>query len=135
MSPKRAFYDLQVRFARTAARHAGMPLAAAMLDCTNLYVRFGAGRAFDRTHPLWAAYLHGLDEHASVKRSASGRGVICSAARRIRRRLRLSRRLAASLTCMNRMAERACTSTLKRITACRRSIPGDAPRATASCGR
>ncbi|WP_321935634.1 hypothetical protein [Paraburkholderia sp. J8-2] len=66
MSPERAFYDLQVRFARTAARLAGMPLAAALLDCTNLYVRFGAGRAFDRTHPLWAAYVYGLDECASV---------------------------------------------------------------------
>ncbi|WP_233885279.1 hypothetical protein [Paraburkholderia flagellata] len=66
MRPERAFYDLQVRFARTAARLADMPLAAALLDCTNLYVRFGAGRAFDRTHPLWAAYVRGLDERASV---------------------------------------------------------------------
>ncbi|MEM5448687.1 hypothetical protein [Paraburkholderia guartelaensis] len=66
MRPERAFYDLQVRFARTAARLADIPLAAALLDCTNLYVRFGAGRTFDRTHPLWAGYLDGLDEHASV---------------------------------------------------------------------
>ncbi|CAD6527462.1 hypothetical protein LMG27952_02032 [Paraburkholderia hiiakae] len=66
MRPERAFYDLQVRFARTAARLADRPLAAALLDCTNLYVRFGAGRAFDCTHPLWAAYVRGLDERASV---------------------------------------------------------------------
>ncbi|WP_395069837.1 hypothetical protein [Paraburkholderia silvatlantica] len=66
MRPERAFYDLQVRFAHTAARLAERPLAAALLDCTNLYVRFGAGRAFDRMHPLWAAYIDGLDEHASV---------------------------------------------------------------------
>ncbi|MEX3952356.1 hypothetical protein AB4Y40_31930 [Paraburkholderia sp. EG287B] len=66
MRPERAFYDLQVRFARTAARLADIPLAAALLDCTNLYVRFGAGRTFDRTHPHWAAYVDGLDEHASV---------------------------------------------------------------------
>ncbi|MEM5315304.1 hypothetical protein [Paraburkholderia sp. JHI869] len=66
MTPQRAFYDLQVRFARTAARLADVPLAAALLDCTNLYVRFGAGRAFDRTHPLWEGYVRGLDGHASV---------------------------------------------------------------------
>ncbi|WP_028205067.1 hypothetical protein [Paraburkholderia nodosa] len=66
MRPERAFYDLQVGFARTAARLADTPLAAALLDCTNLYVRFGAGRTFDHTHPLWAAYIEGLDEHASV---------------------------------------------------------------------
>jgi hypothetical protein len=66
LRPERAFYDLQVRFAHTAARLADIPLVAALLDCTNLYVRFGAGRNFDRTHPLWAAYVDGLDEHASV---------------------------------------------------------------------
>lgn len=65
MEPERAFYDLQVRFARTAARLAGLPLPAALLDCTNLYVRFGAGRAFDSAHPLWEAYLSGFDESAS----------------------------------------------------------------------
>ena len=31
MCPDRAFYDLQVRFARSAARLAGVPLAAALL--------------------------------------------------------------------------------------------------------
>jgi hypothetical protein len=66
--PERAFFDLQVRFAREAACRAGMPLAAALLDCTNLYVRFGAGRDFDAAHPLWAAYLSGLDEHAGDAR-------------------------------------------------------------------
>ena len=66
MRPERAFYDLQVRFAHTAARLADIPVAAALLDCTNLYVRFGAGRNFDRMHPLWAAYVDGLDEYASV---------------------------------------------------------------------
>jgi hypothetical protein len=64
--PERPFFDLQVRFAHTAARLAGMPLAAALLDCTNLYVRFGAGRDFDAANPLWKAYLGGLDEGASL---------------------------------------------------------------------
>jgi hypothetical protein len=66
MCPDRAFYDLQVRFARTAARLAGMPLAAALLDCTNRYVRFGAGRTFDATQPIWEGYVSGLDESASI---------------------------------------------------------------------
>jgi hypothetical protein len=64
--PERAFYDLQVRFAHAAARLSDMPLASALLDCTNLYVRFGAGRDFDAANPLWQAYLDGLDEHASL---------------------------------------------------------------------
>ncbi|PVX84553.1 hypothetical protein [Paraburkholderia unamae] len=65
MRPERAFYDLQVRFARAAARLADMPLGAALLDCTNLYVRFGAGRGFDAAHPLWEAYLSGINRYAS----------------------------------------------------------------------
>ncbi|QBQ99671.1 hypothetical protein [Paraburkholderia pallida] len=60
MRPDRAFFDLQVRFAEGVARVAGMPLEKALLDCTNLYVRFGAGREFDAAHPLWAAYLQGV---------------------------------------------------------------------------
>jgi hypothetical protein len=56
----KAFFDLQVRFAQAAARSAGVPLERALLDWTNLYVRFGAGRDFDERHPLWAAYIEGL---------------------------------------------------------------------------
>lgn len=65
MRPERAFYDLQVRFARAAARLADMPIRAALLECTNLYVRFGAGRSFDPTHPLWQVYLSHFDEDAT----------------------------------------------------------------------
>jgi hypothetical protein len=57
---EKAFFDLQVRFAQAAARIAGVPLERALLDCTNLYVRFGAGREFDPGHPLWAAYAEGV---------------------------------------------------------------------------
>lgn len=60
MRPDRAFFDLQVRFAQGVARLAGVSLEHALLDSTNLYVRFGAGRAFDPTHPLWAAYIEGV---------------------------------------------------------------------------
>jgi hypothetical protein len=66
MCPERAFYDLQMRFAHRAARLADMPLATALLDCTNLYVRFGAGRAFDSAQPIWQAYVSGLDECAGL---------------------------------------------------------------------
>jgi hypothetical protein len=62
----RAFFDLQVHFAQHAARIAGVPLDRALFECTNLYVRFGAGRAFDIQHPLWVAYVRGLREHDDV---------------------------------------------------------------------
>ncbi|QGZ64429.1 hypothetical protein [Paraburkholderia acidisoli] len=66
MRPARAFFDLQVRFAHEAARLTGAPLVGALLEWTNLYVRFGAGRAFDPAHPLWAAYSSGIDESAPL---------------------------------------------------------------------
>lgn len=62
----RAFFDLQVHFAGHAARIAGVPLERALFECTNLYVRFGAGREFDIGHPLWAVYVRGLREHEDV---------------------------------------------------------------------
>lgn len=62
----RAFFDLQVHFAQHAARIAGVPLERALFECTNLYVRFGAGREFDIEHPLWATYVRGLREYDDV---------------------------------------------------------------------
>lgn len=38
----------------------GAPLAPTVLEYTNLYIRFGCGRAFDPAHPRWQAYLAGL---------------------------------------------------------------------------
>jgi hypothetical protein len=55
-----AFFDLQLRFAERVAILSGLPLARALLECTNLYIRFGLGHAFDPTHPTWQAYLTGL---------------------------------------------------------------------------
>jgi hypothetical protein len=66
MQYEKAFFDLQVQFAQRAASLAGVPLEQALLDCTNLYVRFGAGRAFDARHPLWVAYGEGLRETQDV---------------------------------------------------------------------
>jgi len=56
----RPFFDLQVEFAKAASAVSGLSLAQALLDSTNLYVRFGAGRQFDPLHPTWQAYLAGL---------------------------------------------------------------------------
>lgn len=60
MQPGRAFFDLQLRFAERVAALAGLSLEDALLDYTNLYIRFGLGRAFDRMHPVWRAYADGL---------------------------------------------------------------------------
>ena len=35
-------------------------LISALLEYTNLYIRFGLGRDFDPAHPTWQAYLAGL---------------------------------------------------------------------------
>ena len=55
-----ALLDLQVEFAQLVAERTGLPLARALIDYTNLYVRFGLGRAFDPAHPLWREYVDGL---------------------------------------------------------------------------
>jgi hypothetical protein len=38
----------------------GLGWERALLDYTNLYVRFGLGRDFDPAHPVWRDYLAGL---------------------------------------------------------------------------
>ena len=58
----RAFFELQLAFARKVAALSGLPLQRALLDHTNLYIRFGLGRAFDPAHPRWSEYLAGLAE-------------------------------------------------------------------------
>src|SRR6185295_16119504 len=42
-----------------------LPLASALLDYTNLYIRFGLGRDFDPAHPTWREYLAGLNDDAN----------------------------------------------------------------------
>jgi hypothetical protein len=56
----KAFFDLQLRFAETVTRLSGMPRARALLEYTNLYIRFGLGHGFDPGHPAWREYLAGL---------------------------------------------------------------------------
>lgn len=62
-----ALLDLQVEFAQVVAERTGLPLARALLDYTNLYVRFGLGRAFDAEHPLWREYADGLASVADAR--------------------------------------------------------------------
>jgi hypothetical protein len=58
----KAFFDLQLHFAEKAAELSGPPLARAVLDYTNFYIRFGLGRDFDPAHPRWREYLGGLGD-------------------------------------------------------------------------
>ena len=56
----KAFFDLQLQFAEKLTALSGLPLARALLEYTNLYVRFGLGRRFDPDHPTWREYLAGV---------------------------------------------------------------------------
>ena len=47
------FFDLQLQFAERVTALSGLPLARVLLEYTNLYIRFGLGRAFDPAHPAW----------------------------------------------------------------------------------
>jgi hypothetical protein len=62
-----AFFDLQVQFACRVANLSGLTLEQALLDYTNLYIRFGLGRVFDRDHPGWRQYLDGLQHSADPR--------------------------------------------------------------------
>ena len=56
----KAFFDLQLQFADKVTVLSDLPLPRALLEYTNLYVRFGLGRDFDPAHPTWREYLAGL---------------------------------------------------------------------------
>lgn len=53
----KAFFDLQLQFAQKVAALSGMPVAHALLEYTNLYIRFGLGRDFDPAQPTWREYV------------------------------------------------------------------------------
>jgi hypothetical protein len=65
------FLALQLRFAERAAVLAHVPRERALLDYTNLYVRFGLGREFDEQHPVWRAYLAGLRASGNISEYTS----------------------------------------------------------------
>ena len=56
----KTFFDLQLRFAHTVSALSGLPLARAILEYTNFYIRFGLGREFNSADPAWTEYLAGL---------------------------------------------------------------------------
>ena len=58
----KSFFDLQLQFAQAVGRLSRLPLATAVLEYTNFYIRFGLGHGFDRAHPVWQEYLAGLDD-------------------------------------------------------------------------
>ena len=58
----KAFFDLQWQFADKVAAISGLPLPRVLFEYTNLYIRFGCGRDFQPTHPVWQAYLAGLQD-------------------------------------------------------------------------
>jgi hypothetical protein len=60
------FFALQLTFAERVAELAQVPRERALLDYTNLYVRFGLGREFDEQQPVWRAYLAGLRAAGNV---------------------------------------------------------------------
>lgn len=60
MTYAKAFFDLQVQFAEKVTALSGLPLTRALLEYTNLYIRFGLGRDFDPAHPVWQEYVAGL---------------------------------------------------------------------------
>lgn len=58
----RTFFDLQWRLAEKVVALGGIPISQALLEYTNLYIRFGCGRDFMPDNPVWRAYLRGLEE-------------------------------------------------------------------------
>jgi hypothetical protein len=56
------FFDLQLQFADRVTLLSGLPLAHALFEYTNLYIRFGLGRDFDPGHPIWQEYLAGVQD-------------------------------------------------------------------------
>lgn len=62
----KAFFGLQIRFAEAASRLGDIPLERALLDYTNLYIRFGLGRAFDPYDSIWRDYTDGLRQATDI---------------------------------------------------------------------
>ncbi|WP_025602123.1 hypothetical protein [Burkholderia sp. WSM2230] len=66
MRYSKEFFDLQIRFAQTVVALLDIPIEKALLDYTNIYVRFALGRAFDQHHPIWRCYADGLSESVDL---------------------------------------------------------------------
>jgi hypothetical protein len=58
----KAFFDLQLEFAHRVTVLSGLALPRALMEYTNLYIRFGLGHTFDASHPVWQEYVAGLQD-------------------------------------------------------------------------
>jgi hypothetical protein len=67
MTYAREFFDLQLQFAGKVSELAAIPLETALLDFTNLYVRFVGDRKFDGNSPVWTAYVAGLGRETDLR--------------------------------------------------------------------
>jgi hypothetical protein len=54
------FFRLQLQFAQKVSALTGIPLAEAVGNYTNIYIRLAMGRVFDANNPDWQHYLAGL---------------------------------------------------------------------------
>lgn len=66
MQYQKEFFELQAQFAQRIAEISDVPLERALLDYTNIYVRFAIGRSFSPEHPVWLDYLDGLKSSNEV---------------------------------------------------------------------
>ena len=55
------FFELNLAFARRVAALTGLSLAEALRGFTYIYLSFNLPRDFDAAHPVWRAYLAGLE--------------------------------------------------------------------------
>ena len=62
----KAFFELQLALAHKVTTLSALPLSQALLEYTNLYRRFGIGRAVDAAHPTWQQYVAGLRDANDV---------------------------------------------------------------------
>jgi hypothetical protein len=64
---RKEFFDLQLQFARRVAEISDVPLEQAILNYTNIYIRFAIGRSFDPENPVWLDYADGLKSSSAVE--------------------------------------------------------------------
>ena len=62
MNFPKEFFHINLRFAQKVSEISQEPIENALLNYTNLYIRFGVGRDFDATNPIWQEYLEGLHQ-------------------------------------------------------------------------
>ncbi len=67
MSYAKEFFDLQLKFAGRVSELGPIALPVALLDFTNLYVRFVGDRKFDSNSPVWRAYVAGLGRETDLR--------------------------------------------------------------------